>query len=481
MNDRLKAKLKTLPSRPGVYFHKSADGEIIYVGKAAVLKNRVRQYFQSKKDMDAKTLALVAEINDTEWIETDSEIDALFLESEMIKRYMPRYNILLRDDKSQTYVRINLKEEIPFVSYTRQPLDDGADYYGPFYNGLAVKNALRLLRKVFPYYTKPKLPSRPGLDFQLGLSPGLETGKVNLDDYRKSLRKLASYIKGNRKAVQSDIEKEMKTAANMHEFERAKILRDQLRNLSELQRQIVFSREEFLDISKDKALSGLKELLDLSEVPRRIEAYDVSHISGTNNVASMVVTTNGVADRRQYRKFKLRLPGNNDTAHLRETIERRLKHLESWGRPNLIILDGGIPQMSAVSDLLTTAKIPFIGRNKSGDHTRNADVVIVVPDGDSYREIPLSSGDHVAKLIARLDDEAHRFAISYHQSLRSKSQTKNQLEEIPGIGPATRRKLIRHFGSVAEVKSADLAQIANITGEAKAKIIQQNLKGENDG
>lgn len=475
MNEQLQTKLKNLPVSPGVYFHKSAYGEIIYVGKAAVLKNRVRQYFQSKKDMNAKTLALVTEIADTDWIEVDSEIDALFLESEMVKRYMPRYNILLRDDKSQTFVRINMQDEVPFVSFTRQPLDDGADYYGPFYNGLSVKNALRLLRKVFPYYTKPVIPSKPGLEFQLGLSPGVEAGAVAPTDYKKSLRQLISYIKGNRKVVQKDMEKQMKMAAEQLDFETAARLRNQLYHLAELQRQIVFSREEFLDISKDQALLGLAELLKLEKAPRRIEAYDVSHISGHDNVASMVVATNGLADKREYRKFKLRSPGNDDVAHMCETIDRRLKHLNSWGRPDLIVLDGGVGQLGAVKDLLNEANIPFIGRNKSGDHSRNAAVVLVIPCGDSYETKSLANDDHIAKLIARLDDEAHRFAVSYHQTIRSKGQTSNVLEEIPGIGPATRKKLLRKFGSVAGVKAADEAAIAELIGTAKAKLIKQAM------
>jgi excinuclease ABC subunit C len=154
VNKILESKLQQLPRSAGVYFHKDKTGEIIYVGKAAVLKNRVRQYFQSSRGFDNKTLALINEIHDTDWVETESEIDALFLESEMVKRYMPRYNILLRDDKSQLFVRIDSKSEWPHVSFTRNPSDDGAEYFGPFYNGFAVKKALRYLRKVFPYYTR---------------------------------------------------------------------------------------------------------------------------------------------------------------------------------------------------------------------------------------------------------------------------------------------------------------------------------------
>ena len=198
MNATLYAKLKTLPRSPGVYFHKSASGEVIYVGKAAVLRNRVRQYFQDSRGRDNKTMALVAEIHDTDWIETESEVDALFLESEMIKRYMPRYNVLLRDDKSQTFVRINMKSQWPVVSLTRNPADDGADYYGPFYNGFALKKALRYLRPIFPYLTHERRPGQSKLDEDLGLSPKVSDGP---QAYKANLRTLISYIKGNRKAI----------------------------------------------------------------------------------------------------------------------------------------------------------------------------------------------------------------------------------------------------------------------------------------
>jgi len=481
MSELLTEKLKTLPRSSGVYFHKSESGEIIYVGKASVLKNRVKSYFNREHD-DAKTRALVAEIADTDWTETESELDALFLEAEMIKRYMPRYNILLRDDKSQIFVRINMRDDIPFVSFTRQPIDDRADYYGPFYSKTAIKNALRLLRKIFPYFTKSYSPksAKSKLNAQLGLEPDIENGTAN---YKADLRKLISYIKGNRVAVANEIEKEMKLAAKQQNFELAAKLRNQLFHLNELRRQIVFGRDEFLDISKDQALIGLRGLLNLPKTPRRIEAYDVSHISGTNNVASMVVATNGLADKREYRKFKLRIGGNDDYAHMRETIERRLKHLKDWGKPDLIIIDGGQGQLGAVEDLLIAEKISFIGRNKSGDHSRNARVQIVIPNLNlarpgliEYETIELKNDDHIAKLIVRLDDESHRFAVSYHRSLRDKSQTKNALEEIPGIGNITRKKLLRKFGSVSGVKNATELEIAETIGSAKARLVKQNLE-----
>ncbi len=421
MREALLLKLKTLPASPGVYFHKNAGGEVIYVGKAAVLKNRVRQYFH-KTQKDPKTEALVREIADTDWIVVDTEMDALFLESEMIKRYMPKWNILLRDDKTVSYVRIDMKSEVPYLSFTRTPQDDKATYIGPFYGKSAVEKALRILRKVFPYYDKP-YDGKKTLNTDLGLTPGIEVGRMTPEEYKKNLRKLRLYLEGGRHKLLKDLEKQMKDAAKAENFEEAAELRKQLFGLRELQKKIVFSDKEFLDISSDQALVDLQMALRLPEPPRRIEGYDISHQSGTNVVGSMVVFVNGASDRSEYRKFKLRHQKNDDAANLREVIERRLKHKE-WDFPNLIVLDGGITQVNAVRDLLEAEHIAVIGRDKSGDHTRNAAVRIIVPDDDGYKLIPLPGNSHIAKLIARIDDEAHRFAITYHTLLKRKNMLK---------------------------------------------------------
>ncbi len=421
MRDALLQKLKTLPASPGVYFHKDADGQVIYVGKAAVLKNRVRQYFH-KTQKDTKTIALVREIADTDWIVVDTEMDALFLESEMIKRYKPKWNILLRDDKTVSYVRIDMKSEVPYVSFTRTPQDDKATYIGPFYGKSAVEKALRILRKVFPYYDKP-YDGKKTLNTDLGLTPGIEIGKTTPAEYKKNLRKLRLYLEGGRHRLIKDLEKQMANAAKNQNFEEAAELKKQLFGLRELQKKIVFSDKEFLDISSDQALVDLQMLLHLPEPPRRIEGYDISHQSGTNVVGSMVVFVNGVSDRAEYRKFKLRNQRNDDTANLREVIERRLKHQE-WEFPNLVILDGGLGQVNAVQDLLTERQIAVIGRDKSGDHTRNAAVRIIVPRAGSYDTLTLPGDSHIAKLIARIDDEAHRFAITYHTLLKRKQMLK---------------------------------------------------------
>ena len=421
MTDAFKAKLRTLPSAPGVYFHKNKKGEIIYVGKAAVLKNRVRQYFQ-KTEKDPKTTALVAEIYDTDWIVVDTEMDALFLESEMIKRYMPKWNILLRDDKTVSYVRIDMKSPVPYVSMTRQPLDDKATYIGPFYAKTTIATALRILRKVFPYYDKP-YDGKKTLNTDLGLTPGIEVGKSTPNEYKKTLRRLIRYLEGDREKLINDIAKEMKTEATLEHYERAAELRNQYFGLKGLKKKIVFSDKEFLDISSDQALKELQKLLNLEEPPRRIEGYDISHEQGTNVVASMVVFVNGASDRSEYRKFKMRSQKNDDPGNMRETITRRLKHLE-WTYPNLIILDGAEAQINAVKDVLKDVNIPVIGRNKSGDHTKNAPVNIIIQDDkeeSGFRFVPLSNESHVAKLIARIDEESHRFAITYHRQLKRKS------------------------------------------------------------
>lgn len=421
MRQALLEKLRTLPSAPGVYFHKDAHSNVIYVGKAAVLKNRVRQYF-NKTGKDPKTAALVREIADTDWIVVDTEMDALFLESEMIKRYMPKWNILLRDDKTVSYVRIDLKSAVPYVSFTRTPQDDKATYIGPFYGKTAVEKALRILRKVFPYYDKP-YDGKKTLNTDLGLTPGIEVGKTTPAEYKKNLRKLCLYLEGGRHRLIKDLEKQMTTAAKEQKFEEASELKKQLFGLRELQKKIVFSDKEFLDISSDQALVDLQMLLRLPEPPRRIEGYDISHQSGTNVVGSMVVFVNGASDRAEYRKFKLRSQKNDDTANLREVIERRLKH-QDWEFPNLVILDGGVGQVNAVQDLLTEQHIAVIGRDKSGDHTRNAAVRIIVPLAEGYNTLTLPADSHIAKLIARIDDEAHRFAITYHTLLKRKQMLK---------------------------------------------------------
>lgn len=477
ISDKISKKLKLLPAEPGVYFHKDVQGHIIYVGKAAILKNRVRQYFQNSRMRDIKTEALVAEIDDVEWVTVETEIDALFLEAELIKRYKPRFNIALRDDRSDLFVRIDLKSDHPTVSTTHRPLDDGAEYIGAFQSAGSVMRALKYLRRAFPYDEKPSRPGRVSLDYHLGLSPGLEEGKTTVEEYRANIRKLASYLKGNRIALTKEIERDMKAAAEAHEFEKAAKLRNQLHAMRQLKKQIIFSDKEFMDLSKDQALNGLVDLLGLRGEPHRIEGYDISHMQGTDTVASMVVFVNGIPDKKEYRKFKMRVPGNDDFAHMREVVSRRFagRNLERWPKPDLLLIDGGKGQLSSALSVLQELQIdiPTIGLAK-----RMETIIRAQPNATGYEfeEILLPKSSHVIKLLQRIRDESHRFAVSYHSSLKTTRQTKSILEDIPGVGPATRKKLLRTFGSIKGIKEADDNSLKQTIGAAKAKIVIDYLK-----
>jgi excinuclease ABC subunit C len=492
VNKKLEKKLAEIPKDPGVYLYKDSAGEIIYIGKAAILKNRVKQYFQKSRTPDAKTDALVAEIADVEWITIESEIDALFLEAELVRRYLPRYNILLRDDKSNVYVRIDSKSAHPTVTVTRRPLDDGAEYFGPYFAAWTVRKALSYLRRAFPYSTHVRnIPKRACLQYQIGLCPGLEEGKTSLPDYRKNLIKLKKYLKGERKQLVRQIEKEMQEASKKKQFEQAARARNQLHALQGLSKQIVFSDREFLDISKDQALAGLAQLLGLRKTPFRIEGFDISHMGGVDTVASMVVFTNGVPNKTEYRKFKMRIPGNDDFAHMNEVIKRRFSesNLKKWPKPDLVLIDGGKGQLDAALKaraVRAVQSVPMIGLAKREEEiivARNDEAVNLKPDGltketERFTSVLLPRTSNLVKLLQRIRDESHRFAVSYHTVLKRQRQTQNILEEIPGVGGATRKKLLRKFGSVKQISLANVEEISVVVGQSKAKLVYSILHEE---
>ncbi len=489
MTDHLKAKLATLPQEPGVYFHRDDHGKIIYIGKAAVLKNRVSSYFQNGQK-DPKTRLLVADIADTDWITVGSEAEALFLESEFIKRYKPKYNIDWKDEKNFIYVKISA-DEFPVISYVRRPLDDKAKYFGPFTSSDALRRAMRMLRKVFPYVTHATWPKRGCLQYHLGLCPGPEEGAITAQQYGRNIRHLSMYLKGDQTKLQAVIASSMQKAAAARDFEAAAHYRDQLEDLRSFARQMVFSDKEAFDLTRDQALTGLADRLGLAGIPRRIEAYDISHIGGTDTVASLVVFMDGVPNRDQYRRFKMRAAGNDDVLHMKEVIARRFgpKHLSEWAKPDLLLIDGGKPQLHGALMVLADLglAIPAIGLAKREEEIvrpRPADANISsgydaegawVTTDENYETIQLPHASHVLKLLQRVRDEAHRFAITYQSQLHNKRVTTSVLDEIPGIGPVTRKALVRRFGSVRGVRGASPEDLAQAVGPAKAAILAQYL------
>jgi excinuclease ABC subunit C len=461
-----------------------------------VLRNRVRQYFQASRNRDPKTEALVAEIFDTDWMTVGSELEALFLEAEMIRRYMPRYNILLRDDKAMSYIRIDYDSDYPTVTTTRRPLDDGAKYFGPYFSTYGVRQALKLLRKVFPFATrKLEGQKRTTLYYHLGLDPGLEEGKTSLEDYRANLRKLMAIIQGRRKTIVKELERDMKRAARNKDFETAARLRNQLFALQGLDKQVIFSDKEFMDISKDHALNELVDLLQLGGYPKRIEGYDISHMQGTDVVASMVVFTNGVSDKGEYRKFKTKINHNNDFYNMNETLKRRLseKNVKAWGKPDLVLIDGGKGQLDAAiqaRDEQGHSQIPFIGLAKREEQVviQKGKSNVLVNDqilhglggfrteSEDFILLNLPNTTNLIKLLQRIRDESHRFAVSYHSVLKVKRQTASVLDDIPTIGPATRKKLLKTFGSMRGIMQARDWELEKVLGAKKAAILKQYLR-----
>ncbi|HET7673593.1 MAG TPA: helix-hairpin-helix domain-containing protein, partial [Candidatus Saccharimonadales bacterium] len=345
------------------------------------------------------------------------------------------------------------------------------------------------------------IPKRACLQAQIGLCPGLEADMTSLKDYRRNLNMLIRYITGKRKSLVSDIEKEMKRAAKEKRYEEAASLRNKLFALKKLDSRTIFGDRESIDISKDKGLVELSKLLSI-DVPRRIEGFDISHMQGTDTVASMVVFTAGVPDKSQYRKFKSRIKGNDDFAHMREVIMRRFSesNVKKWGNPDLILIDGGKGQVSSALTVLeeTGINIPLIGlakrfeeiiiphrviakdsqyekANPSKDINNKKPNSNLIAKDSQYEVQILDANSDALKLLQRIRDESHRFAVSYHSTLKRGRQSASVLDEIPGIGPATRKKLIRHFGSVSAVFSAKQTEIQKLIGKSKANILARHL------
>lgn len=572
--DSLQEKLKILPDAPGVYLMRDARGKIIYVGKARVLKNRVRQYFQSGKNHGAKVKAMVAKIADFETIVTSTEVEALILECNLIKKHRPRYNISLKDDKSYPYLRVTA-EDFPRIILTRRVVHDGSRYFGPYTNGLAVKETLQLLRKIFPLRTCKTFAKRPCLEFHIKRCLAPCAGKVSREDYMHLVNAAEKFLSGHTAQVERELAAQMNDAAEALNFERAARLRDILaaiRKVTEKQKivtdsgdvdaiglarsenetcaQIFFIREgkvtgresflltgandeddaqaviEFIkqyysraqisaaeillptDLPEDDArllndwlgaklitpkrgikrslvemanqnaekflteesarrllkdaktvgaVEELKNFLNLPRLPRRMECFDISHIQGAETVASMVVFEDGAPDKKSYRRYKIRSTEGkpDDFLSMREVTARR--YGKSDNLPDLIVIDGGAGQLSSALEIIRGAghSVPVVGLAKQFE-------LIFVEGSSTPVELPRDS--QALKLMQRIRDEAHRFAITYHRKLRRARNLKSELDNVAGIGVKRRTELLKHFGSLAKIKAASVDELAVVNG-----------------
>jgi excinuclease ABC subunit C len=592
----LSEKLQNLPDEPGVYLMKDGRGHIIYVGKAVSLKNRVRSYFQ-KSAKDEKTEALVRTIADLETIVTHTELEALILESTLIKKHHPRFNIILRDDKNYPYLRLDLKAEYPRLDVVRGLKKDGAIYYGPYVPAGGMWEILSLIRRTFPLATCRKefnkdKPERPCVQHQIGRCVAPCAGDVDPAVYKDVVSQVRLFIEGKDRDLVDMLKQRMEEASERMEFERAAELRDRIARIEgafEKQKiispgfenqdvigiaaegthadlQVLFIRNgmllgrkdfHFTDLrgttevdlladflhqfyakemivpaevllpfdvpdreivgewlssrrgakvdvsvpqrgrkrelvqmasdnaaqslkeqtlsrkSKERVLLRLQEELGLRNLPRRIEAFDISNIQGTEAVASMVSFENNLPDKRNYKRFKIRsVEGQDDFASMAEVVRRRYsKAKEEGDLPDLILIDGGKGQLNAALDVLIELDVKgpdIIGlaKARSGDEGSKREFERVFLPGVEEPVIlePTSTTTH---LVARVRDEAHRFAIEYHRKLREKRAIASELDEIPGIGEARKKALLRHFGSVAKIKQATAEELASVKGMTK--------------
>ncbi len=609
----IEEELKLLPNKPGVYIMRDKSDTIIYVGKAVILKNRIRQYFQNSRNHTAKIRQMVELIDHFEYIVTDSEVEALVLECNLIKEHRPKYNTMLKDDKTYPYIRVTVYEAYPKVLFSREMKRDKSKYFGPYTSSGAVKDILELLRKIYKIRTcNRNLPKdigkeRPCLYYYMGQCDAPCQGFISQEDYGKNIEQVTQFLSGNYSGVVKLLEERMSEAAGNMEYEKAATMRDLLgsvrqimnkqkitstdqmdrdiiafaRNKDEAVVQTFFIRggkligrdhfyltgvedetdsrvmtsfikqfyagtpyipkeifleaeteedellsewltnkrgqkvyirvpkkgkkEKLVELAKQNAMlilnkdaeklkreeartiGALKELADYLDLPvvSRVESFDISNTSGFETVGSMVVFENGKPKKSDYRKFKIKtVVGPDDYAAMNEMLMRRFTHgireLEEMKEksldkeygsftkyPDLILMDGGKGQVNVALQVLDEVglDIAVCGMVKDDNHHTR---------GLYYRnkELPIDKSSELFKLITRIQDETHRFAIEYHRSLRKKRQVHSILDDINGIGPSRRRALMKHFQSLEAVKEAGIEELSNVPSMNKAAAMQ---------
>lgn len=585
--DVIKEKLKLLPDSPGVYIMLDKYGNVIYVGKARVLKNRVRQYFHNTPKPQ-KVMQMVANIADFNYIITNSEIDALALENNLIKKYKPKYNILLKDDKTYPYIKADMRDSFPSFYITRKIKKDGGRYFGPFMGGINCKDILEVVQLLFGvrlcHTSVTAKPKRECLNYHIGRCTAPCAHKISEEEYGLRVKKALDFLDGDYKNAQAVLEQKMIAAAEGEAFELALDYRNKISMLSKLEAKRITSinkaidadiiayatnnlysavnvlvtrkgimqgassfaldeahisdaealtsfitqyyatheppaeivvpeycekllvsqffkeklgksvditaakqgvkaellkmaernAHDYLEKSVDKirhrddmtvnACKRLQQMLGLVRYPRRMECYDISNVSGVDKVASMVVFIDGEADRTQYRRFKIKtVEGANDFASLQEVLLRRLSKLgtdeeERFPKPDLIVIDGGKGQLSAVAEIfgqlgVTDIELISIAKQQEEIFTLTSDDAVKIP-----------ARDYALRMVQRIRDEAHRFAITYFRNLHSKNMLKSELEKIEGVGKQRRIALMERYSTIDKIMSAEAEDIARTPG-----------------
>jgi excinuclease ABC subunit C len=462
-----KAKARRAPHTPGVYLMKDPAGLVVYVGKAKDLKKRLASYFIPRQRMTPKVAAMMDTVADLEWHEVRSETEALLLEGKLIKRWRPRWNILFRDDKQFPQIRVDLADPIPRFRIVRARNSDSARYFGPFPHQQAVRRTINEMRKKFGILLVDANPA-PLPDGRWRLYGDVRSqiqkfpNEVTAEEYGERVTAACAFLEGKAGEWAEQTETDMRAAAAARDYEKAAELRDlldALRRTTEKSRR--FLRENPLPRRDESgALDALAAALGLARPPATAECFDISHISGTLAVASMVRFVDGQADKTGYRRFKIKsFEGNDDFRSMEEVVGRRYSRLAEEGRafPELVIIDGGLGQVGAALSAFRKAGLtppPLIGLAKREE-------TIVFPEG---RELKLPRHDVGLALLMRIRDEAHRFANDFNAALRSRKLKESLLDEMAGLGPKRKEALLAHFGSIQKLRQASIEEIAQVAG-----------------
>ncbi len=423
-------KVRAFPTTPGVYMMKDAEGRVIYVGKAVNLRSRAGSYFLKAAEIDRRTCELVREIADIDFIDADSEVDALLMEARLIKDIQPRFNAMLKDDKTFPYLQITTSEDFPRVEFTRQPATSGVKLYGPFTSAGKLRGTIAVLQKIFRFRTCT-LDIEDGDDRWRWYRPCLLASinqctapcnlRVSKEDYREDIRRLRLFLDGGRKSLLKEMQADMLQASKEMKFEKAARIRDEIASLNSLNLRGNLedhAQPEVFYIDPKKGLAGLRKILKLSEIPRRIEGIDIAHLQGQETVASLVQFIDGMPFKHGYKRFQIKtVEGVDDYASMREVITRRFRRLSQEGEsfPDLLLIDGGKGQLNAVMETFAAIDI----RPPVTISLAKREEEIFIP-GQS-EPLRLSRHAYALRLLQYVRDEAHRFAQHYHHLLRNKN------------------------------------------------------------